>query len=99
MGGEKTGPIPTDRGKIGTKRSLLTDGRGQPLSIAVAGANVNDHLLLAETLDGIPITRPVDTTFENICLDKSYDYPTRVPAILEVRNYVGPHPNSRRGDH
>ncbi len=26
--GEKTGPNPTDRGKSGTKRSLLTDGRG-----------------------------------------------------------------------
>jgi putative transposase len=89
LGGEKTGPNPTDRGKVGTKRSLLTDGRGQPLSIAVGGANINDHLLLAETLDGIPIPRPTDNSTENICLDKGYDYPTRVPAILAARDYVG----------
>ncbi|MCL5677469.1 MAG: IS5 family transposase [Firmicutes bacterium] len=61
LGGEATGPNPTDRGKSGTKRSLLSDGRGQPLSVAVAGANVNDHLLLAKTLDSIPVPRPLPT--------------------------------------
>ena len=30
LGGESTGPSPVDRAKIGTKRSLLTDGRGVP---------------------------------------------------------------------
>ena len=35
LGGGKTGPNPTDRGKRGTKRSLLTDGRGMPLSVIV----------------------------------------------------------------
>ena len=40
LGGEKTGPHPTDRAKKGTKKSLLTDGRGVPLGLAVAGANV-----------------------------------------------------------
>lgn len=94
LGGEKTGPNPTDRGKVGTKRSLLTDGRGQPLSIAVDGANINDHLLLADTLDGIPIPRPADNGTENLCLDKGYDYP-RVPGILEARGYVG-HVRTRR---
>ena len=28
-----TGPNPTDRGKLGTKRSLLTDGAGIPLAL------------------------------------------------------------------
>jgi len=31
LGGEGTGRNPTDRGKSGTKRSLLTDGNGIPL--------------------------------------------------------------------
>ena len=31
LGGQKTGPNPTDRAKRGTKKSLLTDGRGVPL--------------------------------------------------------------------
>lgn len=44
------GPNPTDRGKLGTKRSLLTDGCGLPLGLAVAGANVIDFKLLEQTL-------------------------------------------------
>ncbi len=31
LGGEKTGPNPTDRGKSGVKRSLLTEGHGVPI--------------------------------------------------------------------
>src|SRR5882724_10179316 len=42
LGGEKTGPNPTDRGKKGVKRSILVDGRGVPLGLDVAGANRND---------------------------------------------------------
>jgi len=33
LGGEKTGPNPTDRGKGGVKRSLMTEGSGIPLSV------------------------------------------------------------------
>ncbi len=29
-GGDATGPNPTDRGKKGTKRSVLTEGNGMP---------------------------------------------------------------------
>ena len=34
--GKKTGKNPTDRGKLGVKRSVLTDGRGVPLGVAIA---------------------------------------------------------------
>ncbi len=40
--GAKVGPNPTDRGKPGTKKSLLVEGSGGPLSAAIAGANVHD---------------------------------------------------------
>jgi transposase len=46
LGGEKTGPNPTDRGKTGVKRSVLTDGRALPLSLVTAGANRHDMKLL-----------------------------------------------------
>ncbi len=59
LGGEKTGPNPTDRGKRGTERSLLTDGRGIPLGVTVAGANRNDHTLMRATIGAIPVARPV----------------------------------------
>jgi len=31
--GKKTGKNPTDRGKLGVKRSVLIDGRGVPLAV------------------------------------------------------------------
>lgn len=73
---KKIGPNPTDRGKTGTKRSLLTDGEGVPVGLAIAGANRNDHLLLAETFDSIPVDRPEPTKAapQGLCLDKGYDY-------------------------
>jgi len=39
FGGAASGPNPTDRTKQGTKRSLLTDGAGIPLAVAIDGAN------------------------------------------------------------
>jgi transposase len=77
LGGEQTGKNPTDRGKIGTKRSLLTDGQGVPLGLAVSGANVHDKRLVRETIASIAIARPIPTAQarQNMCQDKGYDYP------------------------
>lgn len=89
LGGEATGPNPTDRGKGGTKRSLLTDARGEVLGFAVAGANRNDHLLLPETLDALAVPRPEPTPHnpQNVCLDKGYDYQSSRDALAE-RGYT-----------
>lgn len=74
--GKKVGPNPTDRAKLGTKRSLLTEGRGLPLGLAVAGANVIDFKLLEQTLEATLGSRPAPTLTQpqNLCLDKGYDY-------------------------
>jgi transposase len=50
-GGEAAGKSPVDRGKQGTKRSLLTDALGVPLGCVVAPANHNDSPLLRPTLE------------------------------------------------
>mgnify|MGYP003558604596 CR=1 FL=1 len=50
-GGEAAGRSPVDRGKQGTKRSLLVDGNGIPLGCVVAGANCHDSPLLAPTFE------------------------------------------------
>lgn len=50
-GGEAAGRSPVDRGKQGTKRSLLVDGRGIPLGCVATGANRHDSPLLAPTLE------------------------------------------------
>ncbi|VXC71108.1 hypothetical protein YERSI8AC_140003 [Enterobacterales bacterium 8AC] len=52
-GHKKTGRNPTDRGKQGVKRSLLTDANGLPLSCVISAANVHDINLVKETLDAL----------------------------------------------
>jgi transposase len=73
--GKKTGPNPTDRAKKGTKWSLLTDGRGLPLGLVVAGANTNDFKLVQQTFDSVPVKRPKPTRRRrlHLCLDAGYD--------------------------
>lgn len=63
-GGGKTGPDLTDRGKTGTRRLLLTDGRGLPL--ALAGADVIDFKLLGQTLAAIEAPRPILVRWEKL---------------------------------
>lgn len=50
-GGDIAGKSPVDRGKQGTKRSVLTDGNGIPLGCVAAPANRNDSPLLRPTLE------------------------------------------------
>ena len=73
---KKTGPNPTDRAKRGTKRSVLTEASGIPISVAVDGANRNDFKMARDTLERIPLDRPEPTKREpqGWCLDKGYDY-------------------------
>src|SRR6266702_3510465 len=73
---ERTGPHPTDRAKRGVKRSLLVEGHGIPIGLAVEGANRNDFKMGRATLESLPIERPKPTPEEpqHLCLDKGYDY-------------------------
>lgn len=74
--GELTGPNPTDRGKLGTKRHLLTDKNGIPLSVVITAANTHDMKAAIRTLDKMVLRRrrrPKAT--QNLCLDKGYDFP------------------------
>lgn len=50
-GGEAAGKSPVDRGKQGTKRSLLTDAHGIPLGCVTAPANRHDSVYLRPTLE------------------------------------------------
>src|SRR5256885_10098933 len=72
LGGEKTGPNPTDRGKSGGKRSLLTEGHGGAIGLTIEGANRHDMKLLRPTIESIIIKRPEPTEDhpQGMCLDK-----------------------------
>lgn len=61
LGGKKTGKNPTDRAKMGTKRSMLTDAKGIPLSITVDGANRHDVKMARITIENIQTKRPKPT--------------------------------------
>ncbi len=92
---EERGRNLTDRGKQGVKRSLLTDAKGIPLSVVVAGANINDHLLLDQTLRESIVERPVPsrTYPQGLCLDKGYDYELTRQVGAEHRLSLAPaHP-------
>jgi transposase len=78
-GGEETGPNPTDRGKPGSKRHLVVERHGIPLTVRLTAANRPDGSVLEELIDGIkPIKRPRGrprTRPDKLHADKAYDSP------------------------
>ena len=78
--------------KNGSKRHLLVDGRGVPLSIVVTGANFHDVTQLELVLDEIVIPRP-ENVEQHLCADKGYSGEPAYQAIID-RNYI-PHVKQR----
>jgi putative transposase len=76
LGGGKTGRNPTDRGKLGVKRSVMVEAAGIPIALATDGANRNDCKLTEPTILSIAIKRPQPTAEapQGVCLDKAYDH-------------------------
>lgn len=71
-GGQGTGKNPTDRAKLGWKWSILTDRVGIPIGWTADGANANDSILLAPTLDDAS-GRGLLEEIETLWLDRGYD--------------------------
>ena len=54
----------------------------------IAGANVNDHKLLEQTIDAIVVPRPEPSeVVQHLCLDKAYDNKTG-DAVCAAGGYV-----------
>jgi putative transposase len=88
--GDARGPNPTDRAKMGTKKSVIVEQSGGPLGVAIDGANVHDTKLLERTINAIVVARPdPEQVIQNLCLDKGYDNPTG-EAACAATGYV-PH--------
>jgi putative transposase len=81
------GKNPTDRGKIGTKKSVLVDGDGGPLGAVIAGANVLERRMLRATIEAIVVERPEPTEDQkqHLSLDGGYDNPTGREAASEAQ--------------
>ena len=73
--------------KMGSKRSVLTEGHGLPIAVVVSGANVHDVKLLSKTLDNLIIIRPLpsEDSCQNLCLDAGY---TGHEQEIIDRNYI-----------
>ena len=89
FGGAQTGPNPTDRGKSGTKRHVLTDQRGAPLAVTITAANCHDMKAAFATLDALVPRRPPIRPYhpQHLCLDKGYDYP-EIDEGVRQRGYL-----------
>ena len=90
--GKKTGTNPTDRGKGGVKRSLLTEAHGIPLSIVIDGANRHDTKQAKPTLESLQVERSSLLVVwpQGLCLDKGYDYLQiqQLAVALGYRTYI-----------
>jgi transposase len=78
-GGQRTGANPTDKGKQGSKRHVVVDRGGIPLSVIHSAANVHDSKVLEEAMDAIePIRKPrgrLRKRLKKLHADKAYDFP------------------------
>ena len=75
LGGQKIGKNPTDRGKIGAQRRVLTEGGGGPIGRAGEGAPRPDFTMGPETSERRPVKRPAPppTTPPGMCVDHGDD--------------------------
>ena len=89
-----TGHNPTDRSKLGTKRHILTDKKGIPLSVIITSANTHMMSLAIETVDSMVIKRqssskPKHKQKQNLCVDKAY-HSKEIEQEIVKRGYI-PH--------
>lgn len=92
LGGEATGKSPVDRGKIGTKRSLITDGQGLPIGVTIGGANQHDLTLFEKTLQSVSSKIEPDK-LQKVCTDLGYD--SEKARKISIKHFYIPHGRSK----
>jgi putative transposase len=91
--GEMTGNNPTDRSKIGTKRHVLTEKKGIPLSVIISPASTHDINLVTDVVDNTVIKRPKSSSrlrrrqLQHLCLDKGYKSGEKEHELIK-RGYI-----------
>ena len=93
-----TGNNPTDRSKLGTKRHILTDKEGIPLSAVISSASTHDIKVVTDVVDNSVIKKPhhhpnrikkkrKKRRLQHLCLDKAYNSIQEEQEIIK-RGYV-----------
>ena len=100
------GNNPTDRSKLSTKRHILTDKNGIPLSIVISSASTHDIKRVTSVVDNTVIKRPPPSyktkktgrrKLQHLCLDKAYTSEREEQELIK-RGYVLHIPNKRKRD-
>ena len=98
------GSSPVDRSKLGTKRHILTDKQGIPLSAIISPASTHDIKPVTNVIDNSVINRPSNLSFtkknkrmkyNHLCLDKAYNSKPIENEIIR-RGYVPHIPYKRK---
>ena len=103
-----TGHNPTERrNKLGkTKRHVLTDKKGIPLSVVISSASTNDIKLVTDVIDNRVIHKRLPPLFktktrrrklQHLCLDKAYNSQPQEQELIK-RGYVLHIPPKRKKD-
>ncbi len=102
-----TGNSPVDRSKLGTKRHILTDKKGIPLSAVITSASTHDIKAVTDVIESTVIKQPSLSSFstnkqrkhyQHLCLDKAYNSKSVRPKIIK-RSYVTHIPYERKRNH
>jgi DDE family transposase len=100
-----TGSNPTDRSKLGTKRHILTDKNGIPMSAVITSANTHDIKAVTDVIDNAVIKQQQPTPSnlstkikaikQHLCLDRAYNSKAVEQEIIK-RGYVPHMPYKRK---
>jgi putative transposase len=97
------GNNPGDRSKLGTKRHILTDENGIPLSTIITSASTHDIKAVTDVIDN-SISRRISKSFfikkkrrlyRHLCLDRAYSSKSIENEIIR-RGYVPHIPHKRK---
>jgi len=96
---------PVDRSKLGTKRHILTDKNGIPISVVISSATTHDIKLVTDVVDNAVIKRPSSYKTkktgrgrrknQHLCLDKAYNSKQEEQELIK-RGYVLHIPTKRK---
>jgi hypothetical protein len=103
-----TGHNPTDRSKLDTKRHILTDKKGIPLSVVISSASTHDIKLVTDVIDNAVVKRSPtahktktgrrrERKLQYPCLDKAYNSEPEEQELIK-RGYVLHVPPKRKRD-
>ncbi len=102
-----TGNSPVDRSKLGTKRHILTDRDGIPISVVITSANTHDIKAVTEVIDNTVIKRTTLSSrskgrrrrrrkqYQHLCLDRAYNSKSVKQEIIK-RGYIPHIPYKRK---